>query len=91
MILTSGAEMLPPQVRLLQVLCSWCCLDLESLLLRPEHPDETGTLCFFALVECHNPRQRCAEPGAEVGRKRDYHKEKSGGWEPGGGKLIFVT
>lgn len=46
---------------------------------------------FFTLVECHNPRQWCADPGAEVGWKRDYHKEKSGGWEPGGGKLIFVT
>lgn len=91
MIVTSSAEMLPPQVRLLRVLCALCCLDWGSLLLRPEHPDETATLCFFALVECRNPREWCAEPSAEVGWKRDYHKEKSGGWEPGGGKLIFVT
>lgn len=64
----------------------------KSLLLRPEYLDETATFCiFFTLVECHYPRQRCAEAGAEVGRKRDYHKEKSGGWESGGGKLIFVT
>ena len=45
---------------------------------------------FFSLAECHNPRQRHTEPGAEVGWKRDCHKEKSGRWEPGGGEFIFV-
>lgn len=46
---------------------------------------------FFPLAERHNSRQRRTKPGAEVGRKRDYHKEKSGGWEPGGGEFVFVT
>lgn len=93
-ILTSSVEMLPSKVRVLRRLCVSVLFGHgDSLLFSPEHPDETATLCFFffSLVERHNPRQWHTEPGAEVGRKRDYHKEKSGGWEPGGGEFSFAT
>lgn len=93
MILTSSVETLPSKVRALWVLCASVLFGHgDSLPFSPRHPDETATLCFFfSLAERHYPRQWRTEPGAEVGWKRDYHKEKSGGREPGGGEFIFVT
>ena len=73
-ILTSSVEMLPSKVRVLWMLCASVLFGYgNSLLFSPEHPDETAMLWFFSLAECHNPRQRHTEPGAEVGWKRNYH------------------
>lgn len=65
---------------------TWKQSSLQSIA-----PQSKGHTYLFSSTERHNLRKWLTEAGAEVGWQRDYHKEESGGWEPGGGEFFFVV